>query len=43
MMNPQKTERLIYALAISLAVIVLILVVLSSSFEVDTRVVYQGF
>ena len=38
-----KIERLIYGLVILLSLFVLALAVLSSSFEIDTRVVYQGF
>ena len=43
MTTRQKIERLTYALAIALSLIVLAFAILASSYEVDTRVVYQGF
>jgi hypothetical protein len=43
MTTRQKIELLIYGLVIVLSVGVLALATLSSSFELDTRVVYQGF
>ena len=43
MMTRQKIEWIIYGLVIVLSLAALVLAGLSSSFEVDTRVVYQGF
>ncbi len=43
MTTRQKTEWFIYGLVIVLSVGVLVLATLSSFYEVDTRVVYQGF
>jgi hypothetical protein len=43
MTTRQKIEWFIYGLAIMLSLVALGLATLSSSFECDTRVVYQGF
>ena len=43
MTTRQKVEGLIYGLVILLSLGVLALTTLSSSYEIDTRVVYQGF
>lgn len=43
MTTQRKIEVLVYGLAIALSLVALGLATLSSSFEVDTRVVYQGF
>ena len=43
MTTRKKIELLVYGIVIVLSVGVLTLATLSSSFELDTRVVYQGF
>lgn len=43
MTTRQIIECVIYALAVMLCIVALMMAILSASFDLDSRVVYQGF